>query len=283
MSKCSHQVGNGLKTSFWLDGWLGVPLKQLFPLIFSLNQQQDATVGEVWDAYGWNLNFRRHLNDWEIDNLAEFYDTLNLFKGPSSQEDTLTWQVDKQRRFSIRSAYKELNYSNNQISCWPWKLIWKVKIPYKVACFSWVVARKAVLTHEVLKKRGFHLCSKCYMCEEESETIIHLFLHCKLTVQLWRIFLNLKGIMWVMPRDTVEVLECWNKYSTHSEHKERWKIVPACIWWTVWKERNQRCFEDNYSSTQKLKMKCLALFYFWCKHEYMEDAESFVDVIGSLK
>lgn len=93
---------------------------------------------------------------------------------------------------------------------------------------------------------------------------------------------NYSWIMWVRPRDTVEVLECWNKYSTHSEHKERWKIVPACIWWIVWKERNQRCFEDNYNSTQKVKMKCLALFYFWRKHEYMEYVESFVDVIGSL-
>ncbi|WMV14425.1 hypothetical protein MTR67_007810 [Solanum verrucosum] len=88
--------------------------------------------------------------------------------------------------------------------------------------------------------------------------------------------------MWVMPRDTLEVLECWNKYSCQSEQKERWKIIPACIWWTVWKERNQRCFEDNHSSIQKLKMKCLALFYFWCKHEYMEDIESFIDVLGSL-
>ncbi|WMV20535.1 hypothetical protein MTR67_013920, partial [Solanum verrucosum] len=131
---------------------------------------------------------------------------------------------------------------------------WKVKIPHKVACFIWLVARKAVLSHEGLKKRGFHLCSKCYMCGEESETINHFFLHCKLTGQLWRIFLNLKGIMWVMPRDTLEVLECWNKYSTQSEQKERWKIIPACIWWTVWKERNQRCFEDNHSSIQKLKM-----------------------------
>jgi len=46
-------------------------------------------VGEVWDAHGWNLSFRRHLDDWEIDNLAEFYNTLNLFKGPSLRKTIL--------------------------------------------------------------------------------------------------------------------------------------------------------------------------------------------------
>lgn len=163
-SKCSHQVGNGMKTSFWLDNWLGQhPLKQLFPIIFSLNQQQDAIMGEVQVSHGWNLSFRRHLNNWEIDNLEKFYNALNLFKGPSSQEDNLTWQVDKQGRFSVKSAYKEFNHSNNQIDCWPWKLIWEVQIPYKVACFIWLVAMKAVLSYEGLQKRGFHLCSKCYM------------------------------------------------------------------------------------------------------------------------
>ncbi|KAG5593354.1 hypothetical protein H5410_043868 [Solanum commersonii] len=81
----------------WSDSWLGQhPLKRLFPIIFSLNQQQDATIGEVWDGSWLDLSFRRHLNDWEIDNLAKFYNTLNLFKGPSSQEDNLTWEVDKQ-------------------------------------------------------------------------------------------------------------------------------------------------------------------------------------------
>ncbi|KAG5598739.1 hypothetical protein H5410_030109, partial [Solanum commersonii] len=88
--------------------------------------------------------------------------------------------------------------------------------------------------------------------------------------------------MWVMPRDTLEVLECWNKCSTQSKQKERWKIIPACIWWTVWKERNQMYFEENHSSIQQLKMKWQALFYFECKHEYMEDIESFIDVLVHL-
>ncbi|XP_019255184.1 PREDICTED: uncharacterized protein LOC109233777 [Nicotiana attenuata] len=46
--KSSLKVGNGMKTSFWEDKWLGQRiLKQLFPDIYNLNQQQGSSVGEL--------------------------------------------------------------------------------------------------------------------------------------------------------------------------------------------------------------------------------------------
>ena len=70
------------------------------------------------------------------------------------------------------------------------------------------------------------------------------------------------GISWTMPRRVSDVLKCWNSDTNPSNKKERWKIVPACIWWTVWGERNKVCFEDKAISIQKLKLKCLGLFFF---------------------
>ncbi|KAG5580719.1 hypothetical protein H5410_051346 [Solanum commersonii] len=40
----------------------------------------------------------------------------------------------------------------------------------------------------------------------------------------------------------------WNRDGNQSGHKERWKIVPAYIWWTIWMEKNQRCFENKSCS-----------------------------------
>ncbi|WMV42183.1 hypothetical protein MTR67_035568, partial [Solanum verrucosum] len=78
----------------------------------------------------------------------------------------------------------------SQPQTWTGKIIWRVKIPHKVACFSWLLAREVVLTQDKLMRRGVNLCSRCFLCGKEAETISHLFLHCSWTDQLWKIFYN---------------------------------------------------------------------------------------------
>lgn len=90
LGNTSFNVNNGRKVLFWDDDWLGNGcLKQLFPDIYLLNQQQQATIQEVWNNNGWNLTFRRMMNDWEIDRLAEFYGTIQHFGGLKVGEDIL--------------------------------------------------------------------------------------------------------------------------------------------------------------------------------------------------
>ncbi|KAF3653304.1 putative transcription elongation factor SPT5 -like protein 1 [Capsicum annuum] len=112
--------------------------------------------------------------------------------------------------------------------------IWKVKIPLKVVCFTWLLAKEAVLMHDNLRKRDIILVTHCCLCGEVAETVSHLFLHCRITDQLWKIFINLRGIQW-MPGNIVDTLS------------------RACIWWTIWKERNSRSFENKSRSLQKIK------------------------------
>lgn len=93
--------GNGRKTSFWNDVWVGQhTLKQLFPAIYNLNPQKLATVAEVRNNQAWNLTFRRMSNDWEIDNLTEFYNTLEQAKNLTTNEDRLLWLKAKKGKFS---------------------------------------------------------------------------------------------------------------------------------------------------------------------------------------
>ncbi|WMV24991.1 hypothetical protein MTR67_018376 [Solanum verrucosum] len=126
------------------------------------------------------------------------------------------------------------------------------------------------------------LCSRCFFCEIETETTNHLFLHCRVTQKLWQVFLNLRGISWSMPRHTSDFLACWNREGNTSCHKERWNIVPACIWWTIWKERNQRCFENKSIPFQSLKLNRLITLYFWCNHVLPKEMEAITDFLDSL-
>ncbi|XP_059310048.1 uncharacterized protein LOC132061211 [Lycium ferocissimum] len=228
---------------------------------------------------GWNLHLRRN---WEMPRIAAFYNTVAHFNNLTGERNTLEWKADSKGNFTVKSAYRDLCSTTNQEAGWPWRMIWKTKIPYKVNCFSWLLAKEVVLTHENLNKRGFHLCSRCYLCGEQAETVNHLFLHCKVTDQLWQLFLKMKKINWVKSGNIKEVMKCWNRDGNAAKKEKRWKIVPASIWWTVWKERNQRCFEDKQSSMQKMKMNCLAIYYFWCKEEMVDQTADILTAIDWL-
>ena len=119
---------------------------------------------------------------------------------------------------------------------------------------------------------------KILLCEEQAEIVDHLFLHCKWTNQLWRIFSNLRNIIWVKPRNIAQLLNCWINIGNTTIKEERWRIVPACIWWTVWKERNQRCFEGKKNNLRNFKMNYIVLYYFWCKQKVLVHAEELFDV-----
>lgn len=88
--------------------------------------------------------------------------------------DILRWQGAKEGGVIVGATYRKLNQVDHQSYNWPWKHIWKVKIPHKVACFVWL-AKEAVLTQENLMKRGITLCSRCFFCGETAETAKHLF------------------------------------------------------------------------------------------------------------
>uniref|UniRef100_M1BGQ1 RNA binding protein n=1 Tax=Solanum tuberosum TaxID=4113 RepID=M1BGQ1_SOLTU len=147
--------------------WVGqYPLKQFYPMIYNLNQLE-ATVANVRDNQRWNLSFRRMLNGWGIDNLTFFYNSLEQANNLHNNEDNLHWLRANNGKFTVKSAYRHLHRPAAMLLPWPWKIIWKVRVPHKVACFTWLVARQAILTQDNLMKRGKQLCSKCFFVKEK--------------------------------------------------------------------------------------------------------------------
>uniref|UniRef100_A0A0V0HJ22 Putative ovule protein n=1 Tax=Solanum chacoense TaxID=4108 RepID=A0A0V0HJ22_SOLCH len=106
--------------------------------------------------------------------------------------------------------------------------------------------------------------SEMVFCGEQAETVRHLFLHCKITCQLWRLFINLKGFSWTMPGKVTEALQSWEEVGVLARSRCRWRIIPANIWWTIWKERNSRCFENIENSIEQIKLNCILILCFWC-------------------
>ena len=148
----------------------------------------------MWALQGLDINFRRNLNHWEIPRLIEFFKIPEAFQSLNGV-DRLWWNGHNKGVYKVSSWYKLLNSTVAQNSIWPWKQIWRTKAPLKVACFSWLLPKEAVLTHENLRKRNIILVTHCCLCGEAAETVVHLFLHCRITDQLWNIFITQRHTM----------------------------------------------------------------------------------------
>jgi hypothetical protein len=64
-------------------------------------------------------------------------------------------------------------------------------------------------------------------------------------------FFATKILCWVMPCSVKQLLACWWS-SGRSRSAVVWKMVPLCIMWCIWSERNNRCFEDSSRSIEEL-------------------------------
>lgn len=149
--------------------------------------------------YGTNKDvlflLRRALNDWEIDRIVGILQTLESFKTTTKSIDKPIWMLNCKGSLILKSAYGN-NISNTML--WPWKLIWKIKIPPQIYCFTWLVVRKACLTHERLLRR-FQICTRWLLCGIDVETNDHLFIHCRANANLWYMFFCILGVSWVTP------------------------------------------------------------------------------------
>ncbi|WMV23922.1 hypothetical protein MTR67_017307 [Solanum verrucosum] len=104
------KLGNGRKTTFWDDKWNGtVGLRQAHLVIFTLCQWQQITVANMWTGEGGSLGLRRQLNDWEIGNMTELLNYLDVHRSLAEENDVLIWQEDNKGDFSVKSAYKALS------------------------------------------------------------------------------------------------------------------------------------------------------------------------------
>lgn len=102
-----------------------------------------------------------------IDNLTNFWNSLEQANNLHNNEDNLHWLRANNGNFTVKSVYRHLDRPAAMLLPWPWKKIWKVRVPHKVACFTWLIARQAILTRDNLMKRGKLLCSKVFFFVKE--------------------------------------------------------------------------------------------------------------------
>ena len=72
------------------------------------------------------------------------------------------------------------------------------------------------------------------------------------------------GICWVMPQRVVDLLDCWSCNFRCHRNIVIWRMVPHCLLWCNWRERNARSFEGRKRSILEFKSFFFFTLLKWC-------------------
>jgi hypothetical protein len=82
----------------------------------------------------------------------------------------------------------------------------------------------------------------------------------------------------VMTRRVSDLLACWWSSGRRSSAAV-WKMVSTCLFWCLWQEGNNRCFEDLERSLKDILSYCFHTLYLWTVTHLSPVSISYVDFL----
>ena len=144
-----YDIGDGSRVKFWEDRWCGeTSLTVRYPDLFRFCRNKDASVVELMKSSNgvlfWDVRFFRGVHARELEAMSDFMETIYGSPIRGLGEDKMCWIPSRDKGFMVSDYYRIL--VGNTIYSFPWKSIWKQKIPSKIAFFVWTVALGKCLT-----------------------------------------------------------------------------------------------------------------------------------------
>ena len=131
------------------------------------------------------------------------------------------------------------------------------------------------------EKGLLHYYGLVLLCKCNGESVDRLFLHCGEVFRLWSFALRSFGVSWVLPKRVIDLLASWRNWlGKHSSYV--WNLVPHCVMWIIWRERNNRIFEDLVLSGDKLLELFATTFFDWSRAWGFTSSKSILLFLDSL-
>nr|GEZ21519.1 hypothetical protein [Tanacetum cinerariifolium] len=180
LSHCKVRVGNGLRTSFWNDPWIGdTLLKHLFSRLYALEVSKQVSVAEKFNV-SVTGSFRRDVRGGEeshqLNLLTNLLDTVIL----SNMEDKWFLNLNGDGRLSVKDVRCLLDDVFLPKAEVPTR--WIKSISIKINIFAWKLCLDRLPTRVNLAKKNVAVASLlCPLCDSGMEDAAHLFFRCDMT------------------------------------------------------------------------------------------------------
>ncbi|RVX12696.1 putative ribonuclease H protein [Vitis vinifera] len=245
------------KEGWVVEAWEEDGVGKAFPILFNLSINKEGWVTEAWEKDGvgssWGLRFNRHLNDWEVGKVKNLLNKLHPLTIRRGVDDLLQWKENKNGIFSVKASF-----------------------------FGWEAAWSRLLTIDQMKRFGWSIPNRCYLCKNEEETIDHLLLFCEKAKMLWLMIFSLFGVQWVMHYSVRRNLLGWHGSFVGKKREKAWRAALLYLMWTIWKERNRKAFDEVERNDQEIKSIFLYTFVNWARVYIEEHTFSLIDFVDWL-
>jgi mannosylglycoprotein endo-beta-mannosidase len=234
-------VGNGRKTLFWTDCWLGEsPLAVRFARLFDICASKEILVAEALPVSATLLQFRRSFGPVELDLWAALVQETSSVE-LSNIGDTVRWDLEPSGRFSVLSLYRKINQGP---SLPHESILWSAKLPLKIKIFLWQMAKGRLPSNDQINRRHGASNGSCALCGQ-LESVDHIFFVCDLAAFAWSGIREAFGVQW-NPRTFQEFFAIVNSLSPGFKHAI-WLLFAAQSW-ALWNIRNKITIEHKLPS-----------------------------------
>ncbi|GJU42599.1 RNA-directed DNA polymerase, eukaryota, reverse transcriptase zinc-binding domain protein [Tanacetum coccineum] len=190
LSFCSRKIGNGASTRFWDDLWTdNQSLKSKYLRIFMLDNDRDCYVANRVPIPNWSSVLRRHPRKGAESSQFEALqaDIGNVVL--TDQCDTWQWLLDVSPGYSVASVRSLVDARTLEVDSNATR--WIRCIPIKVNVFWWRLSLNRLPSRVILDRKGIDVGSLlCPICQEEVESVNHIFFSCEMAKALSGLLLS---------------------------------------------------------------------------------------------
>jgi hypothetical protein len=243
-------VGDGQRTSFWDDDWLGIgALRHTAPALFSHATKPQASVAAVLRR-GVRESLVARLTveaENELDRVMRLVAAVQLSDVPDSR--LLVRCFKKGGALAVCELYTLL--LTGGVTAPYASFVWESFAPSKAKFFAWLLMRARIQSRAALLRRHILTADEagCEICGEALETADHIMFGCPFAKNFW------SAVGWPLPESAhVELLHSYAAPIAFGKSAASTMTILLC--WNLWKHRNGVVFRHDQPCLTRLLRAC---------------------------